>query len=187
MTVTPSKDRTYTLTAVKEGYTVTPEVVKIHLVKPVKITSFKVSKQLVYEGQSVNVSWKVSGATHIELLVNDGRNYRKIEDVTSIRNKEIMLTRDSRIILTCFNDCYQAQQILNVQVKEAPRFPFHKLTCIKHLPEIKISGPVLPVMYGCDRKMAKRFEQIRKSENSLYTNVLRRIITRFKGIGQFTI
>ena len=187
MTVTPSKDRTYTLTAVKEGYTVTPEVVKIHLVKPVKITSFKVSKQLVYEGQSVNVSWKVSGATHIELLVNDGRNYRKIEDVTSIRNKEIMLTRDSQIILTCFNDCYQAQQILNVQVKEAPRFPFHKLTCIKHLPEINISGPVLPVMYGCDRKMAKRFEQIRKSENSLYTNLLRRIITRFKGIGQFTI
>ena len=98
-----------------------------------------------------------------------------------------MLTRDSQIILTCFNDCYQAQQILNVQVKEAPRFPFHKLTCIKHLPEINISEPVLPVMYGCDRKMAKRFEQIRKSENSLYTNLLRRIITRFKGIGQFTI
>lgn len=187
MTVTPSKDRTYTLTAVKEGNTVTPEVVRIHIVKPVKITSFKVSKQFVYEGQSVNVSWKVSGEARIKLMVNDGRNYRKIEDVSSIRNKEIVLTRDSQIILTCFNDCYQAQQILNVQVKNAPRYPFHDLTCIKHLPEINISGPVLPTMYGCDRKMTKRFERLKKSENSLYTVLLQRIRSRFRSITQFTI
>ena len=187
MTVTPSKDRTYTLTAVKEGNTVTPEVVRIHIVKPVKITSFKVSKQFVYEGQSVNVSWKVSGEARIKLMVNDGRNYRKIEDVSSIRNKEIVLTRDSQIILTCFNDCYQAQQILNVQVKNAPRYPFHDLTCIKHLPEINISGPVLPTMYGYDRKMTKRFERLKKSENSLYTVLLQRIKSRFRSITQFTI
>lgn len=182
--VKPSKDRIYTLTAVKEGYTVSPEVVKIHMVKPVNINSFKVSKQKVYEGQSVNVSWKVSGATHIELLVNDGYNYRKVEDVTSLRNKEIRLSRDSQIVLTCYNDCYQAQQFLNVQVKGAPRFPIQELTCLKHLPEINIVGPTLPTMYGCDQMITKRFEQLKKSEKGLYKSLKDRISFNFRNISR---
>ena len=184
LTVKPSKDRIYTLTAVKGGYTISPEVVKIHMVKPVNINSFKVSKQIVYEGQSVNVSWKVSGATHIELLVNDGYNYRKVEDVTSLRNKEIRLSRDSQIILTCYNDCYQAQQFLNVQVKGAPRFPIQELTCLKHLPEINIVGPTLPTMYGCDQMITKRLEQLKKSENGLYKALKNKISFNFRSISR---
>ena len=154
------------------------------MVKPVNINSFKVSKQKVYEGQSVNVSWKVSGATHIELLVNDGYNYRKVEDVTSLRNKEIRLSRDSQIILTCYNDCYQAQQFLNVQVKGAPRFPIQELTCLKHLPEINIVGPTLPTMYGCDQMITKRLEQLKKSENGLYKALKNKISFNFRSISR---
>lgn len=182
LTVKPSKDRLYTLTAVKEGYSVPPEVVKIYMVKPVNINSFKVSKQKVYEGQSVNVSWKVSGATHIELLVNDGYEYRKVEDVTSLRNKEIRLSRDSQIILTCYNDCYQARQIINVQVKGSPRFPIQELTCLKHLPEINILGPTLPTMYGRDQLISKRFEQMKESEKGLFNALKNKISSSFKNI-----
>lgn len=182
LTVKPSKDRIYTLTAVKGGYSVSPEVVKIHMVKPVNINSLKVSKQKVYEGQSVNVSWKVSGATHIELLVNDGYEYRKVEDVTSLRNKEIRLVRDSQIILTCYNDCYQAQKIVHVQVKGAPRFPIQELTCLKHLPEINILGPALPVMYGRNQLLTKRLEQLKKSEKGLYSLLKGRVSSSFKSI-----
>ena len=182
MTVKPSKDRIYTLTAVKGGYSASPEVVQIHMVKPVNINSLKVSKQKVYEGQSVNVSWKVSGATHIELLVNDGYEYRKVEDVTSLRNKEIRLVRDSQIILTCYNDCYQAQKIIHVQVKGAPRFPIQELTYLKHLPEINILGPALPVMYGRDQLLTKRLEQLKKSEKGLYSLLKGRVSSSFKNI-----
>ncbi len=169
LTVMPGKDKTFTLTAIKGGYSVSPKVVKIQIMNPVKINSFKVSKQQVYEGQSVNVSWKVSGATHIDLLVNDGYDYRKVEDVTSLRNKEIKLVRDSQIVLTCYNECYQAQKIINVQVKGAPRFPIQELTCIKHLPEINILSPALPVMCGRDQLLTKQFEQLKKSESGLYS------------------
>ena len=185
LTVKPSKDRIYTLTTVKEGYTVSPEVVKIHMVKPVNINSFKVSKQKVYEGQSVNVSWKVSRATHIELLVNDGYNYRKAEDVTLLRNKEIRLSRDSQIILTCYNDYYQAQQFINVQVKETPRFPIQKLTCLKHLPEINIVGPALPTTYGCDQMITKRFVQLKKSKKGLYKLLKEKFSFTFMSISRF--
>lgn len=171
LTVMPSKDKTFTLTAIKEGYSVSPKVVKIQIMNPVKINSFKVSKQQVYEGQSVNVSWKVSGATHIDLLVNDGYDYRKVEDVTSLRNKEIKLVRDSQIVLTCYNECYQTQKIINVQVKGAPRFPIQELTCIKHLPEINILSPALPVMRGRDQLLTKQFEQLKKSESGLYSTL----------------
>ena len=182
LTVKPSKDRIYTLSAVKEGYSVSPEVVKIHMVKPVNINSFKVSKQKVYEGQSVNVSWKVSGASHIELLVNDGYEYRKVEDVTSLRNKDIRLSRDSQIILTCYNDCYQAQQFVNVQVKGAPRFPIQELTCLKHLPEINLHGPILPTMYGRDQLISKHFERLKESEKGLYNSLKDKISSSFKNI-----
>ena len=182
MKIKPSKDKTYTLTAVKVGYTVTPEAVKIHLVKPVNITSFKVSKQNIYEGQSVNVSWKVSSATHIKILVNDGHNYRNIEDVTSLRSKEIRLSKDSKIILTCYNECYQAQQILNVQVQKAPRFPIHELACFEQLPKINIDGPALPTLCGGNRGFIKRFERLQKSERSMYTYMMRRLNSKLKDI-----
>ena len=102
--------------------------------------------------------------------------------MTSLRNKEIRLVRDSQIILTCYNDCYQAQKIVHVQVKGAPRFPIQQLTCLKHLPEINILGPALPVMYGRDQLLTKRLEQLKKSEKGLYSLLKGRVSSSFKNI-----
>lgn len=167
MTVSPSKDKSYTLTAVKGGMSASPERVDIHLVKPVTIHSCKVSKSKIYEGQTVTVNWKVSGATKIELQVNDGYSYRKAENVTKLKSKEVHLSRDSQIILTCINDCYQAQEYLSVQVKGAPRFPLQRLTCLKQLPEINIQPPVLPLPLGQDTAMVEKFRRLEKSRLSL--------------------
>lgn len=168
MTVSPSKDKSYTLTAVKGGMSVTPEKVDIHLVKPVTIHSCKVSKTKVYEGQTVTVSWKVSGATRIELQVNDGHSYRDPEDVTRLKSKEVHLSRDSQIILTCLNDCYQAQEYLSVHVKGAPRFPLQEMICLKQLPQIDIPAPVLPLSFGQDASMVDKFRRLERSKLDFY-------------------
>ena len=102
--------------------------------------------------------------------------------MSSLRNKEIRLVRDSQIILTCYNDCYQAQKIIHVQVKGAPRFPIQELTYLKHLPEINILGPALPVMYGRDQLLTKRLEQLKKSEKGLYSSLKERVSYSIKNI-----
>ena len=182
MSVTPQKDKTYTLTAMREGKSVAPQTVKVHIMKPVKINSFKVSKQRVFQGQTINVSWKVSGATHIELMVNDGYEYRHVEDVTSLKSKEVRPGRDCQIVLICSNDCYQELRSISVEVTSIPRFPIQELASLKHLPELKLHGLILPASFGSDPLMSKRFFQLRESQKGLYHSLKERILSAFKHV-----
>lgn len=179
MIVKPLKNKQYTITAVKGNNIANPEIVKIKIVKPVNISSFKVSKSKAYEGQSVTVSWKTTGATHVELLVNDGFEYRKAVNVTGLKQKEIRVARDCQIILTCYNDCYQCQETLNVHVNGAPRFPVQQLSCLRHLPEINIGNPIIPTSLGHDPVMKEAFLNLEKSRNSLKNKLLNRLSEAF--------
>lgn len=182
MEVSPNKDKAYTITAVAGGHSAAQKTVKLSLVKPVKIDAFKASRRTAYEGQPVTVSWKVSGEDRIELLVNDGNEYRKPMDVTGLKKKELRLSRDCQIVLTCSNRCYQTEQVLDIQVKGAPRFPVQQLTCLKRFPVIDFMGPVLPLTIGQDPLLSKKMMELQKSEQSLARRLWNNMTSLFSEI-----
>lgn len=172
MTVTPSVSSSYTITAVYKGMVCNPKSLSIYVVKPIVIRQFTTSSQDIYEGQTLKVSWDVSDADYVGLLVKDGKKNCKIEDVTNLNSKELKIFRDCEIILVCKNSCDTCQNTIKVKAKPLPRFSEQSITCANSFKTINIQGPVIPTFGYQDNLLSKRLNDEKLFERLQGLNIL---------------
>lgn len=194
MTVTPSVSSSYTITAVYKGMVCNSKSLSIYVVKPIVISQFTTSSQDIYEGQTLKVSWDVSNADYVGLLVKDGKKNSlcarrwcawfvgllvkdgkknsKIEDVTNLNSKELKIFRDCEIILVCKNSCYTCQNTIKVNAKPLPRFSKQSITCANSFKTINIQGPVIPTFGYQDNLLSKRLNDEKLFERLQGLNIL---------------
>lgn len=172
MTVTPSVSSSYTITAVYKGMVCNPKSLSIHVVRPIVIRQFTTSSQDIYEGQTLKVSWDVSDADYVGLLVKDGKKNSKIEDVTNLNSKELKIFRDCEIILVCKNSCDTRQNTIKVNAKPLPRFSKQSITCANSFKTINIQGPVIPAFGYQDNLLSKHLNEEKLFERLQGLNIL---------------
>lgn len=172
MTVTPSVSSSYTITAVYKGMVCNPKSLSIYVVKPIVIRQFTTSSQDIYEGQTLKVSWDVSDADYVGLLLKDGKKNSKIEDVTNLNSKELKIFRDCEIILVCKNSCDTRQNTIKVNAKPLPRFSKQSITCANSFKTINIQGPVIPTFGYQDNLLSKRLNDEKLFERLQGLNIL---------------
>ena len=149
-----------------------PKSLSIYVVKPVVIRQFTTSSQDIYEGQTLKVSWDVSNADYVGLLVKDGKKNSKIEDVTNLNSKELKIFRDCEIILVCKNSCDTRQNTIKVNAKPLPRFSKQSITCANSFKTINIQGPVIPTFGYQDNLLSKRLNDEKLFERLQGLNIL---------------
>ena len=172
MIVTPSVSSSYTITAVYKGMVCNPKSLSIYVVKPIVIRQFTTSSQDIYEGQTLKVSWDVSEADYVGLLVKDKKKNHKIEDVTNLNSKELKIFRDCEIILVCKNSCDTRQNTIKVNAKPLPRFSKQSITCANSFKTINIQGPVIPTFGYQDNLLSKRLNDEKIFERLQGLNIL---------------
>lgn len=172
MIVTPSVSSSYTITAVYKGMVCNPKSLSIYVVKPIVIRQFTTSSQDIYEGQTLKVSWDVSEADYVGLLVKDKKKNHKIEDVTNLNSKELKIFRDCEIILVCKNSCDTRQSTIKVNAKPLPRFCKQSITCANSFKTINIQGPVIPTFGYQDNLLSKRLNDEKIFERLQGLNIL---------------
>ena len=172
MTVTPSVSSSYIITAVYKGMVCHPKSLSIHVVKPIVIRQYTTSSQDIYEGQTLKVSWDVSEADYVGLLVKDKKKNHKIEDVTNLNSKELKIFRDCEIILVCKNSCDTRQSTIKVNAKPLPRFCKQSITCANSFKTINIQGPVIPTFGYQDNLLSKRLYDEKIFERLQGLNIL---------------
>lgn len=172
MTVTPSVSSSYTITAVYKGMVCNPKSLSIYVVKPIVIRQFTTSSQDIYEGQTLKVSWDVSEADYVGLLVKDKKKNHKIEDVSNLNSKELKIFRDCEIILVCKNSCDTRQSTIKVNAKPLPRFCKQSITCANSFKTINIQGPVIPTFGYQDNLLSKRLNDEKLFERLQGLNIL---------------
>lgn len=172
MIVNPSVSSSYTITAVYKGMVCNPKSLSIYVVKPIVIRQFTTSSQDIYEGQTLKVSWDVSEADYVGLLVKDKKKNHKIEDVTNLNSKELKIFRDCEIILVCKNSCDTRQSTIKVNAKPLPRFCKQSITCANSFKTINIQGPVIPTFGYQDNLLSKRLNDEKLFERLQGLNIL---------------
>jgi len=137
LVVAPTDTAQYELTAYekedKSDIKPISQNIKIVVIKPVKIKSFKANKEKIVETQKVILSWKVENAKNISLLPLH-------KNVTQLEQTELFPQQTTTYILKVSNEVSAEEKEVAVCVLP---FPFENKISLPQMPTIDISLPDL--------------------------------------------
>jgi hypothetical protein len=112
--VTPNNTTHYELIAytVNDLHT-TSKKIKVVVVKPVQILSFKVNKERIFESYKILLEWQVTNATQVLLLPVQ-------KDITGINEIELLPTQTTTYTLQASNEIFTEETNLSVYVHPLP-------------------------------------------------------------------